>query len=62
VVIWRRYLRDYQIGGLEKLKEVNFYQPESSLNQHRQTLEKYFHEHPVASINEAISKRYSTLP
>jgi len=38
----RSYLRDYQNGGLEKLKEVNFYQAQSELNQHRQTLEKVF--------------------
>ena len=30
------YLKDYQEGGLEKLKEVNFYQPESQLNNHTQ--------------------------
>ncbi|OAD20496.1 transposase, IS630 family [Candidatus Thiomargarita nelsonii] len=52
----RSYLREYQSGGLDKLKEVNFYQPQSALRQHRQTLDKYFREHPVASINEAIAK------
>jgi len=52
----RSYLREYQAGGLEKLKELNFYQPQSKLSQHSQSLEKYFREHPVASINEAIFK------
>jgi transposase len=52
----RNYLREYQIGGLEKIKEISFYQPQSELAQHRQSLEKYFREHPVGSINEAISK------
>ncbi len=51
----RSYLRDYQTGGLEKLKSLNFYQPESELNSPQKTLEKYFREHPVASINESIS-------
>jgi len=52
----RSYLREYHTGGLDKLKEVNFSQPQSALRQHRQTLDKYFREHPVASINEAIAK------
>jgi len=52
----RNYLREYQSGGLEKLKEINFFQPESKLAEHRQSLKQYFSEHPVSSINEAISK------
>jgi len=27
----RSYLKDYQVGGIEKLKEINFYQPKSEL-------------------------------
>ena len=27
----RSYFRDYEEGGIEKLKEVNFYQPQSDL-------------------------------
>jgi transposase-like protein len=37
----RSYLREYQKGGFPKIKELNFYQPQSELGQHRQTLEKY---------------------
>ena len=51
-----RYLRDYQEGGLEKLKVVNFYQPESELMAHRQTIETYFQEHPPATIKQAMAK------
>lgn len=51
----RSYLRDYQLGGVEKLKEVNFYRPQSELVNHVQTLEAYFRECPPASINEAIA-------
>ena len=49
-------LRNYlgEGGGLEKLKEIIFFKPESELAQHRQ--KQYFHEHPVYSINEAIYK------
>ncbi|MBD2776595.1 IS630 family transposase [Iningainema tapete] len=52
----RSYLRDYQEGGIEKLKEINFYQPKSEMESHRQTLKAYFQQNPPASINEAISK------
>jgi transposase len=52
----RRYLRDYLAGGIEKLKELNFFKPESELAAHRQTLEAYFHEHPPATVKEAAAK------
>lgn len=50
------YLRDYKSGGIEKLKEVNFYQPTSELEEHRETLEDYFRNHPPATIKEAAAK------
>ena len=34
----RNYLREYQSGGLEKLTEINFFQPESELAQYRQNV------------------------
>lgn len=52
----RAYLRDYQEGGIEKLKEINFYRPKSELEAHRATIEEYFRLHPPATINEAIDK------
>lgn len=52
----RTYFRDYQTGGIDKLKEIHFYQPKSELTQHQQSLEEYFRQNPVASINEACSK------
>ena len=51
-----RYLKEYQAGGLEKLKEVNFYRPESELLAHREELVAYFEEHPPATIKEAAAK------
>ena len=51
-----RYLRDYQEGGLEKLKEVPFHQPTSQLAEHRATLEAYFREHPPATVAAAAAK------
>ena len=50
------YLKDYQEGGIEKLKAVNFYRPTSELAVHASTLEGYFREHPPASIKEAAAK------
>ncbi|GEA28443.1 hypothetical protein MiAbW_03018 [Microcystis aeruginosa NIES-4325] len=48
------YLRDYQEGGIEKLKEINFYRPKSDLESQRETLKKYFEKNPPATINEAV--------
>ena len=50
------YLKDYQEGGIEKLKELNFRKPESELNKHTKTIEEYFKTHPPASIKEAMAK------
>jgi transposase len=52
----RSYCRDYQDGGIEKLKEINFYRPKSELEAHRSTLEEYFRAHPPATIAEAIEQ------
>ena len=52
----RTYLREYQTGGIDKLKEINFYQPESELKRHSSVLEDYFRTNPVASIKEASCK------
>ena len=37
-------------GGIEKLKEIHYYQPESELKEHIVSLEAYFREHPPATI------------
>jgi transposase len=52
----REYFELYQQGGLEKLKELNYYRPESKLNSHITSLETHFREHPPASIKEAQSE------
>jgi transposase len=49
----RSYFRDYEEGGIEKLKEVNFYQPQSDLVAHQDTLEEHFRKNPPATIKEA---------
>lgn len=52
----RNYLKEYQQGGIEKLKQVKFYQPKSELKNHESSLKEHFRSYPPASINEAISE------
>lgn len=50
------YLKDYQEGGIEALKRLDFARPSSELEKHHQTLETYFQEHPPTTIVEACAK------
>lgn len=52
----RNYLRMYQAGGLEKLKELNFYKPPSELDEHIKFLKNVFETNPPATINEAVEQ------
>jgi len=52
----RAYFRDFLGGGVEKLKELNFFKPESDLAEHHETLEAYFQDHPPATVKEAAAK------
>ena len=52
----RDYFELYQHGGVEKLKELNYYVPESKLNAYVTSLEAHFRDHPPASIKEAQSE------
>jgi transposase len=52
----REYFRLYAEGGLEKLKEVNFYRPESELQGHLISLEAHFQANPPATVKEAQSE------
>jgi transposase len=49
----RDYFQLYAEGGLEKLKEVQFYRPPSELENHLTSLEAYFQANPPATIKEA---------
>jgi transposase len=49
----RSYLREYQTGGVERLKQLHFHRPESELMAQRTSLEEHFQKHPPASINQA---------
>lgn len=48
-----RYLASYRAGGIEKLKELTFYRPQSDLVEHTLKIEAYFLEHPPATMKEA---------
>jgi transposase len=49
----RDYFRLYEEGGVNKLKELNYYRPESELCEHITSLEEYFATHPPATVKEA---------
>lgn len=50
------YLRDYQSGGITKLKALTFNRPQSELKQHQESLEAYFREHPPKTLAQAAAK------
>ncbi len=52
----RSYLKMYQTGGLEKLKEMNFYTPTSELDEHIELLKEEFEANPPATVNEAAER------
>jgi transposase len=52
----RAYFKEYETGGIEKLKQINFYQPKSELIEYKTTIEHYFKDHPPSTVAEAVSK------
>ena len=50
------YLHQYEEGGIERLKQVNFHGRPSQVHAHRQSIEAYLREHPPATINEACAR------
>lgn len=53
---FHKYFTSYATGGIEKLKEIGHYRPQSELAKHHTTLEAYFRENPPATASEAASK------
>ena len=51
----RAYLKRYQAGGVEALKQLSFYRPQSALKAHRETIEAHLREHPPQTIKEAVT-------
>lgn len=52
----RKYSQEYQSGGIEKLKKINFNQPKSELELHRTTIREYLELNPPANINQAAQQ------
>jgi transposase len=53
---FHRYLNAYVTGGIEQLKQIDHYRPQSALAPYRPTLEAYFREHPPATVAEAAAQ------
>lgn len=51
-----RYLASYRAGGIEKLKELSFYRPQSDFVAYKLKIEEYFLEHPPATMKEAAHR------
>ena len=51
-----RYYKNYLEGGVDKLKQIDFYQPKSELEKHASSLGAYFLKHPPATVKEAAAK------
>lgn len=50
------YLHEYERGGIEQIKQLNFRVQPSKLQAHQESIEAYFKMHPPATINEACAK------
>jgi transposase len=51
----RAYFKEYLEGGLEKIKEINFYRPQSVLSSYSSSIESYLKSHPPQSISQAVA-------
>lgn len=51
----RTYLRQYQEGGVERLKRTDWDGPESDLSGHRQAIEEHFRNNPPRSTSQAAA-------
>lgn len=52
----RKYLLLYECGGIEALKELNFNQPKSELEDYQDELRRAFAQKPVATLAEAADR------
>ncbi len=52
----RAYLKQYQVGGIEALKVLQFHRPTSDLEAYRNSIEAYCQEHTVTTIAEAVKR------
>jgi transposase len=52
----RSYFRQYQSGGIEALKRLEFRRPTSELSASQESIEAYFREHPATTIPQAAKR------
>jgi len=52
----RGYCKEYLKGGIERLKEVNFYRPSSDMKEFSGKIEDHFLENPPTSISQAVAE------
>src|SRR5512144_44996 len=52
----RSFLRQYQEGSLERLKRTDWAGTTSELDEHRETLEEFFRNHPPCSTTQAAAE------
>ena len=50
------YIKEYKTGGIERLKQLNFYRHHSQLEKHTKSIEEDFKDHPPATIKEAMDR------
>jgi hypothetical protein len=57
------YLRDYKVGGIDKLKELTSNRPQSMMKQYQESIKAYFREHPPKNLAHAavVSIQFTTL-
>ena len=49
----RTYLKEYLEGGIERVKAINFYRPQSDLSAYAISIEAHLTAHPPASVSQA---------
>jgi transposase len=52
----RSYFRQYQSGGIEALKRLEFRRPTSDLEAYHDTIEASFQQHPATTIPQAVER------
>ncbi len=52
----RSYFKQYQTGGIEALKRLEFRRPTSDLEAHHESIAAYFREHPASTIPQAATR------
>ncbi len=51
-----KHIKEYQAGGIERLKQLQYQRPGSELDQHIRSIEQDFKQHPPATIKEAMGR------